>query len=145
MKAIAEGDDLFRYIPQRPPFVLVGQLYYAIGKKITSGFMVSSDCMLVKNGYLQESGLVENMAQTAALLAGYQARAGGQDVPLGYIASLKNLKVNRLPVVKEQIFTDVEIVNEVINIQVAKARIYDNSANTVASCEMRIYIKQEDS
>ena len=143
MTSMESGAELLKYIPQREPFVLVSDLYSHNDKSVISGFQVLEDHILVSGGRLQEGGLVENMAQTAALFAGVKSHASEGEAPIGYIASIKGLKIHRLPKVDEHIKTSVEIINEVMNIQIAKARVVDSQNHILAECEMRIFIKPD--
>ncbi|MBL6446530.1 hypothetical protein JMN32_09430 [Fulvivirga sp. 29W222] len=144
MTVLEEGNELLKYIPQRHPFVMVSSLHSHGEKSVVSGLKVSNDNLLVNEGQLQEAGLVENMAQTAALFAGIQAHLSRKEAPVGFIASVKGLKIHKLPLVGDNINTSVEIVNEVMNMQIAMARVYDESENTIAECELRIFIKPEE-
>ncbi|UII34787.1 hypothetical protein LVD17_13315 [Fulvivirga ulvae] len=144
MTALEEGNELFKYIPQRPPFVMVSSLYSYDKKSLVSGLKVTEDNLLVSEGCLQEGGLVENMAQTAALFAGIQAHSLQKMAPVGFIASVKGLKIYRLPAIGTNICTSIEIVNEVMNMQIAMARVYDRNEITIAECELRIFIKPEE-
>ena len=144
MTALEEGNELLKYIPQRPPFVMVSSLYSHDEKSVVSGLKVTDNNVLVNEGRLQEGGLVENMAQTAALFAGIQAHSLKKEAPVGFIASVKGLKIYKLPAIGDDIYTSVEIVNEVMNMQIAMARIYDKNESTMAECELRIFIKPEE-
>lgn len=144
MTVLEEGNELLKYIPQRPPFVMVSVLVSHSERSVVSGLKITDDNVLVKEGFLQEGGLVENMAQTTALFAGIQANLAKKEAPVGFIASIKGLKIDRLPAVGDTVYTSVEIVNEVMNMQIAMARVYDIKDNTIAGCELRIFIKPDE-
>lgn len=143
-ESIAQGNELLKYIPQRPPFVMVTHLYEHDEKNVVSGLAIEDDNVLVKDGLLQESGLIENMAQTAALFAGLKASALGKGAPLGYIAGIKDVLIEDLPAAGQKISTKVEIVNEVMDIQIAQAAVYDQEECLLAKCELRIFIKKDE-
>lgn len=144
LKPIKQGDDLLQYIPQRHPFVMITALYEHDDKEVVSGLSVEANNVLVDNGLFQESGLIENMAQTAALYAGLQAAEAGKGAPLGFIAGLKHVLIEDLPAVGQSIYTKVEIVDEVMDIQIAQAAVYGEDNSLLAKCELRIFIKKEE-
>ncbi len=108
-----------------------------------SKFEIRSDNVLCEDGRFTEGGLVENMAQTVALFAGKKAQesAPDSDPPVGFIAGIKGLEIKSLPEIGQTLQTEIEIVNEVMNIQIAQATV-QVSDEVVASCEMRIFIQE---
>jgi predicted hotdog family 3-hydroxylacyl-ACP dehydratase len=137
---IARGTEIVNYIPQRPPMVMIDKILSANDGTTRSGFTVTAECIFVDKGVFTESGLVENMAQTAAAGVGYSCKKENKPVPIGFIASIKNLQVLQLPPLGTELETEVSIVNEVLDITIVNAKVYH--ANTVfAQCEMRIFIQ----
>lgn len=139
---IKQGKEILAYIPQREPFVMVDKLYHTTEKSVCSGLTIR-DNLLASDGLFQESGLIENMAQTCALFAGHRAADSGKEAPIGYIASIKNVVVKRMPKIGEDIRTEIEIVNELMNMQIAMASVYDQNDHLLAGCELRIFIKED--
>lgn len=142
MTSIVSKEDILSYIPQQPPFSMVDTLESITDKTATSTFTILDSNVLCSDGILRESGLVENMAQTIALYAGYGAKQSEGEPPIGYIAGIKNLKISGHPKVGDTITTEIEIVNEVMNIQIAEAKAKDSTGATLSSCEMRIFITE---
>ncbi|NMM47867.1 hydroxymyristoyl-ACP dehydratase [Marinigracilibium pacificum] len=142
MKAILQGTELFDYIPQRPPFVMVDKLYEKGDNYVVSGLTVSDDNLLFENGSLCEGGIVENIAQTAALFAGVTHKDLGKEVPLGFIAGIKNLKIFNKPLLGTELFTSTTLTNELNNIQIVNGEVKGAAGNLIASCELRIFIKE---
>jgi len=133
--------DILKYIPQRPPFVMVDKLISIEEHGLKSEFIVSSGNVLVVNGIFQESGLVENMAQTAAIYAGHIASLSNKPAPVGYIGALKNLQITTLPLIKEKITTSIKLASEVMNIQIVEAKVRNETGKLIAECELRIFLK----
>ena len=73
----------------------------------------------------QEAGLLENMAQTAALGAGYLAKAENRPVVSGYIAAVNNLEVFGLPGVGDELITEVKIENHIFNVTVISGKVLE--------------------
>jgi len=139
---INKGEELYKYIPQRPPFVMVDKIFEKGDDYLLSGFDVKSDNLMVQNNALSAGGLVENMAQTAALFAGTKFVDNNKEVPLGYIAGIKNLVIDRLPLCGEELFTRTVLTHDLLNIQVVEGSVFDEQDEKVAHCELRIFIKE---
>ena len=135
--------DIYKFIPQRPPFVMVDQLRSILDSGIESSFVIEPTNLLVRNGIFQESGLVENMAQTAAMYAGYHANKANVPAPIGYIGAIKNLNIHALPKENQKIITRIKLVNEVMNIQIVNAEVRSEAEDLLAECELRIFLKQD--
>lgn len=138
------NEDLWPFIPQRPPFVLVDALIEADDKMAKSEFQIPENHVMVEEGHLLEGGIVENMAQTCALHAGHLAHSKGQNTPLGFIAGIKSLKIVAYPVSGNILKTVVKLQQEIMNMSIATAAVHDQNDNFVASCEFRIFIKDSD-
>lgn len=141
---IKTGSELFAYIPQRPPFVMVDALYEKGDTYVKTGFSLLEDNILVQGGLLQEGGLVENIAQTAALFAGVSYIDKGLPAPLGFIAGIKDLEVRRLPAVGTTIYTRTTFTHDLGSIQVVAGEVVDEQEQLLARCELRIFIKGEE-
>ena len=139
--------QLQKYIPQRDPIVMVDSLYTCAERKATTGLTISNvNGMFIENGKILEAGLVEHMAQSCALHAGYapfMAHKGDKKEPLiGFIAEVKSLDIDHLPTLHETLTTTVEIVNEVMGIIVVRCETKDKSG-PVCRCEMKIFLQPE--
>lgn len=135
--------EIHKYIPQRPPFVMIDAFKSLIENGIQSEFTISPENVLVVDGVFQESGLVENMAQTAAMYAGYTANKSNLPAPIGFIGALRNLKIIGLPRVAEKLTTSVKLKSEVMNIQIVEAEVRNEAQEILAECELRIFLKPE--
>lgn len=130
--------DITAYIPQRPPFVMVGKVLKADPKLYKTSFDIAADNLFVVNGRFTEPGLVENMAQTAAAGTGYMYQQKGEVVPVGFIGAIKGLKIHMLPNVGDVLETEVVILHTLLNVHVVQATVYLGEEK-VASCEMKIF------
>lgn len=142
-KPIKSGEDILQYIPQRPPFVMVDKVYEHGEQHLVSGFLIDEDNCLCQENSFQEGGLIENMAQTAALFAGIRYEALGEKTPVGFIAGIKNLEVHQLPKVSDEIHTHIQLTHEVGGIQVVEGKVYDADDAIIAHCELKIFINPE--
>jgi predicted hotdog family 3-hydroxylacyl-ACP dehydratase len=136
---ILEGDQILDMIPQRPPIVMVDKLIAVAEGKTTTGLTVKPDNIFVLNGVLREPGIIEHIAQSAALGAGYGCRNEGKDVPVGFIGAIKNLIINFLPEVNSELITEVTVEYQVMEATLIRGRVVCND-RLVAECEMKIFL-----
>lgn len=99
--------DIEQYIPQRKPFVFIDTIDEVSATTARTRFTVTDDCVLVSEGMLPLSGLMENAAQTCAVRAGNK---------IGYIGAVKQMKAMRLPRIGETLRTEATVAQEVLNI-----------------------------
>lgn len=140
---IKQREDLFPYIPQRPPFVMVDKLFEKGENYALSGFLIEANNVLVENGQLKEGGLVENIAQTAALFAGLRYAEQGKTMPVGFIAGIKDLVIEKLPKTGSEIQTRIIVTHDLNSIQVVEGVVLDEHEQKLASCELKIFLKEE--
>lgn len=131
-------DNMDDLIPQRYPFVLVDELVSCENGAFVSSFQIPENHPLVYNGKLSEGGLIENIAQTAAAGNGLEAKRKGIEIPKGFIAGIKNLKINRIPSCNSQIYTKIILQDRILGFDLIKGEISENNV-LIASCEMKIY------
>jgi predicted hotdog family 3-hydroxylacyl-ACP dehydratase len=93
---------------------------------------------LVKNGKLCEGGLVENIAQTAAAGNGFEAKKKGLEVPEGFIAGIKKLKIIRLPLCNSKLLTTIIQKDRIMGFNLINGEIREGQ-DIIANCEMKIY------
>jgi len=138
---IASGEEILKYIPQRTPIVMVSALYRADEVSADTGLLITSENIFVDKNHFTEPGIVEHIAQSAALHAGYGFISIGKPVPIGYIAMVKDLAILALPKVNEELKTHVKVINNIMNVMLVKAEVKANE-QIIASCEMRVFIKE---
>lgn len=136
-KAIVEGEEILKYIPQRAPIVMVDK-FFGIKEDVScSGLTITENNIFCQNGYLEESGLIEHVAQSAALRIGYHFLSQDKPVPLGFIGAINKFSLNRQPKIGEELKTFIKIEQEVFNITLlgAVVKIGDEK---IAECQMKV-------
>jgi predicted hotdog family 3-hydroxylacyl-ACP dehydratase len=131
--------DILELIPQRAPFVMITELMDVREQSATSSFKILEENIFVKDGQFQESGLIENIAQTAAAMSGYKAKVSGSAAEIGFLGSVKNLRIYYLPDVDSNLTTEVCLENQVMNVNLLKGFIRQED-KLVAECEMKVFI-----
>jgi predicted hotdog family 3-hydroxylacyl-ACP dehydratase len=135
--------NILELIPQAPPFVMVDQLVYTDELISKSTFTVQPDNCMVENGLFTEGGLLENVAQTAAARAGYQAKAENKPVSGGYIGAVKDFEVLFLPPVGSELNTEIKIENQFFNVSVIAGSVWCNN-ELAARCEMKVFLNNQE-
>jgi len=142
-KIIANEKEILRYIPQKPPMVMVGKLLSVEGRRTLTSFTISEDNMFCKRKRFIEAGLIENIAQTAAAGAGYRSMLKNEPTLPGFIGGIKNLVIHSLPVVGDLLITEVSVEHEIFDATVIMGKISVNS-RLVAECEMKIFLSKSN-
>ena len=140
-------ENVLQLIPQRPPIVMVDGLKEHAAESSVSVLHISADNIFVADGHFQMPGLIENIAQTVALRAGYEhmlriQAEGGAAIkpPVGFIGEVKNLVINFLPPADVQIETRVDLLHNIFTASVVKGTVTYNG-QIAAECEMKVFVQ----
>lgn len=138
---ITNKEVLLECIPQRSPIVMVDALISFEDHEVVSGFTVYAEGLFAKNETLTEPGLIEHMAQTVALHTGFGFYIKNQQAPTGYIGSISDLRVSRLPVQNETIITTATILHEFSGVTLVDI-VSKVQGTVIASGRMKTVIAQ---
>lgn len=141
-EAIIHGEGILGLIPQRQPIVMVDSFFGIEENCSYSGLTITSDNIFCEAGKLQEPGIIEHIAQSAAARIGFIYTRQGAQVPLGFIGSVDKLKIYNLPEVGIKLFTEITVVQEVFDITLVSAQVKAGE-ELIAECRMKIFIKKE--
>ncbi len=132
-------------IPQREPILMVDELLDVDGERATACLAVrSGNLFLADDDTLEESGVIEHIAQSASAFAGYKAvSAGAEEPPVGYIGEVKKFRSIRRPKVGERMVTTIEMGPEVNGVTLLSAYTCVEDEK-VAETQMKIFIQPED-
>jgi predicted hotdog family 3-hydroxylacyl-ACP dehydratase len=123
--------------------IMVDGLIYFDGSNAIASFTIIDTNIFVENNYFSEIGLIEHMAQSAALLTGYKHNSQNLPIKKGFIAALKNLKIESLPKVNQVVSTEVQITYEIATMTIVKLTTKEN--NTIfATAEMTLVLKENE-
>ena len=132
--------DIKNLIPQKAPFVMVDTLLGFSDTGLISSFKILDSNIFFENQTLSEAGLIENMAQTVALHTGYDYFLKGQPAPTGYIGSIKEIKILRLPQLNEIITTEASILQEFMGVTLVEITVSDAKNKQIATSVMKTVI-----
>ena len=99
-------------LPQKFPFVMVDKMLSFNETSLVSGLKIQSENIFSENGTFLEAGLIEHMAQSVALHTGYVFFLKQEKAPTGYIGSIKQIDIKKLPSVGDEIQSTITILQE---------------------------------
>ena len=109
-------------LPQREPFLLVDRLVRYDDREAETSFTVPAEHLLVEDGHLTASGILENMAQSSAARIGYQCKyILHVPVRIGFIGAIRKFRVHRLPASGETLTTTIILREDVFGITLTDA------------------------
>lgn len=144
MIPLVKSENIIDYIPQRSPFVMVGDLVSRNEVSAKSHFQIKDDNIFVSEGKFTVSGLLENIAQTAAANVGYAFIANSLPVPVGFIGAISKVKIFNLPPSNSAIETSIEILQEIFDITLIEGVVKQNG-EIIVSCQMKIMVDKTSS
>lgn len=136
------GEALLELIPQRSPIVMVDRFFGLDDEGSYTGLTVKGANLFCWDGVLDECGLVEHIAQSAAVRVGYIYKNAGEKIPVGFIGSVNKMNFHALPKVGDELRTTIRIEQEIFDITLisASVRVGDQ---VIADGELKIFLKKE--
>lgn len=110
--------NIQEYLPHREPLLMVDGIIEMCKEKVITRFSIQADNIFLLNNQLQESGLIENMAQTCASIVGqsfFDDQSNDTKV-IGFITSIKKVNIFSLPHLGQEIITKAKLVSQYENI-----------------------------
>ncbi|MCO6460009.1 MAG: hypothetical protein J5I59_01290 [Saprospiraceae bacterium] len=129
-------------IPQREPFVLVDGILSHGNDETQSTFTIPADHILIEEGHLSSYGMLEHMAQTAALRSGYEAMTDGQRPKTGFIGTIDKSEIHRLPSIGMTIHTRIRQTASIMNFIVVECNSFAGD-QLLATSTMKIVLQDE--
>ncbi len=136
---LVDKENITELLPQRPPILMIDTLISQDEERTVTHFEILDTNMFIRDGEFQESGIIENIAQTAAARAGYYYKMHNETPPLGFIGAVSKVKIDRYPKSGDTLRTMVEMKHEVFNITMIKGYTFIGDEQ-IAECEMKIVI-----
>lgn len=140
-----EAIDIHELLPQQEPFVMVDRLTHFDMQRTVSQTTVKSDNIFTdQSGIFSESGVIENIAQTCAARIGYVNKyILKKRIHLGFIGSIRNLRIHRLPKTGETMTTTVVTIEEIFGMTLVKATV-ETDSGPIADAEMKIAVSEAE-
>jgi len=124
---IKDKSVIKKLIPQRDPMIMVDSLFYYDKTKVIGGLTINNSNLFVKDGFLNESGILEHMAQTVALHTGYSFYINNLVAPEGYIGAMSNVIITKLPMVNDKLKTEIKILKKFLKIVLVEGKTLLNN------------------
>lgn len=124
--------DIHTLLPQQQPFVIVGALTHYSDTRVCTTTVIPDNDIFVSDNVIMPFALAENIAQTCAARIGYINKyILHKDIQIGVIAAIRNCHICALPHVGDTIHTQVDIIEDIFDMTLAKAVI--TSGGTVVT------------
>ncbi len=138
---LIEKNIVSTLIPQDYPMIMVDGLLNHTDNYTESTLTITEENVFTNDGQFREPGIVENIAQTAALRSGYESFLNNKKPDVGFIGSVKNLTIIRFPKVGDQLITKVEVISELMGalVVLGQTRVNDE---IIAEGQLNIFIQE---
>lgn len=140
--SLIQGSEIENLIPQRPPIVMIDRFYGMDENGSYTGLTIDSENLFTHDEQLDECGLIEHIAQSAAARIGYIYKNRQEPIPLGYIGSVNKMHIRRLPKTGEELHTTIRIKQEIFDITLVSATVQVNT-EIIAEGQLKIFLKKE--
>lgn len=145
---LASDKMILSLIPQRPPMVMVDSLDTCNEEATVTSLKIKEHNVFVTDGIFSASGLLEAMAQTAAVRTGWLLKnkpgSAGMQVPVGVIGSIKNFRLYFRPATGSVITTTVKVDFEMMNATLVKGKV-EVDGKLAAGAELNIFLTGSES
>lgn len=149
--------NILDLIPQRPPFIAVDNLTYFDKLSAKTSFEITEDNIFCKDGIMEETGLIENIAQTCAAHTSFLNISHNNHTKLlkiaeniipeqkftdnktGVIAMIDSLEISRSPLLGEILETTLTIEEEYFSTTLVKSEIKIEN-EIIAFCKMKLVL-----
>lgn len=133
---LLEKEAVENLIPQKFPFVMVDRMFSYSETGLVSGLKIQDSNIFLEGNIFLEAGLIEHMAQSVALHTGYQFFLKNETAPTGYIGSIKDIQIKKLPQINDIIQSNVTILQEFAGVTLVDIVTFLNNEE-IASGQMK--------
>lgn len=127
-------------LPHREPMIMVDALLFYTEKRAISTLQISQKNIFVTNGLFSETGLLEHMAQTAALHVGYKQSLSKSEVKEGFIGAIKSSEILSVPKLNDVLQTEMDVIYDIGTMTMVKMNTTVNG-KCIATAEMSTILK----
>lgn len=89
-KIVSQGEALLKYLPHRPPVLLVDTFFGREPDASYTGYTPRRGSLFCPGDYFLEEGLIEHAAQSIALAAGLERLENQRQVEPGFVGSVNS-------------------------------------------------------
>ena len=117
MKKARYDINIKNFLPHREPMLMATVTPYLDEDSVVTHFEIDENCIFLNaDGYLSETGLIENAAQASTAIVGQSyfedddLEGAGNSI-VGYISAIKKAEIYELPKIKELLVTKAQLVS----------------------------------
>ena len=129
-------------IPQRQPIEMINHFQCGDSDNCSSWFVIDEDCFFNRERNMMDVGILENMAQTAAALAGWESVRRGGTVKPGYIGEFRKVEIMRAAKNGETVVTKLHIIAQAEAVTLAEVVSLVGS-EVIARGQIKIFIDEK--
>lgn len=142
--------DISKFLPHRPPFLMVDKVLSIGDEHVSTSFQIKSDNVFVDNDFFSEVGLVECAAQTCSSIVGKSYfedddLEGTGTKLIGFISTIRSVQLYACAKVGVTIKAHAQLVSRFdandYTICTLNCTITD-SKEELLSCEMNLFIRE---
>ncbi len=142
--------DIANFLPHREPFLMVDQILSIDDKHVSTSFTIKPSCIFNDNGIFNESGMIENAAQTCSSIVG-KSYFEDDDLEgkgaklIGFISTIKKIRIHACPNVGSQITTHAIIQSKLETDHYKMCSIkctISLDQEELLSCDMNLFIQE---
>lgn len=104
--------QIHQYLPHKKPMLMVDSIRHITAEGVECEFYVAPESVFVEDGYLSESGLIENAAQTSSCIVAqsYFLDQTEKEV-IGFISSIRRITILQKPAAGATLITKAELLS----------------------------------
>lgn len=106
--------NIRQFLPHRKPMLMVDYVTHIDDKSITTNFVIDSDNLFLEDGVFNETGVIENAAQTCSGIVGwphFELNSQKKDYRVdGFISKIERVEIFKLPPVNAKITTKGQLI-----------------------------------
>lgn len=142
MESLIPENQIRELLPQKSPFTMVSHLVKFEEAAITTGLAIEATNIFVENGKFNESGMVENIAQSVALHISYGYSLKNIKAPVGYIGAIKNIKVFGFSKLNDFITTEIKVITEFMGVTLIEGRVICDG-EVLMTAQMKTFLSDQ--
>ena len=142
---LIDGKRIVELIPHKPPMLMLDTLLNLNEKLVKTSFQITNHNLFVYQNHFLEAGIIENMAQSSTLIAGYEyyslmKKENKKYIPpYGYIGAINHLYIKELPEAGNVINTESEVSVKISGVTVVTSRVFINEKE-IARADMKVFM-----
>ncbi|MCQ2975864.1 MAG: hydroxymyristoyl-ACP dehydratase [Bacteroidales bacterium] len=136
------GEQIKTFIPQREPILMVDKLFQVSDSDVETGLTIADNNIFVDGNMFCEPGIIEHIAQSSAVFAGYNDWINKRPISLGYIGEIKKFNLEFLPKIGDNLVSYLSVVSQALNITLMNATTKVDD-KIVATCKIKIFMDKK--